>query len=74
MEQLIIRRYEFMEIMSITLTEMTDQEGIRYEVTVTTLNDDLEEDKLVHRFKTQSKGTAFSTFECKVNMLTGLIS
>ena len=74
MEQLILRRYDFIEIMSVILTEFTNHEDTRYEVTVITLNDDLEEDKLVYRFKTQSKGTAFSTFEHKVNMLTGLVS
>ena len=47
MEQLILRRYDFIEIMSVILTEFTNHEDTRYEVTVITLNNDLEEDKLV---------------------------
>lgn len=74
MEQLTLRRYDFMEVMSVILIEMTDDEGTKYTIKVTTLNDELEEDKVLHRFNTQSKGTAFSTFEHKVNMLNGLAS
>lgn len=70
----LLRNFNFKEAISVDLEEINDISGIRYEVNVYTLDDNHKVCNLVYEFETQSFGTALSTFEQKVSMVTGLLS
>lgn len=70
----LLRNFNFKEAISVDLEEINDTSGIRYEVNVYTLDDNHKVCNLVYEFETQSFGTALSTFEQKVSMVTGLLS
>lgn len=74
MEELTLRRFIFNEVMSVKLVEKSDATDTKWSIIVSTLDDEELDNNLVSEFTTTSKGTAFSTFEQKVNLLTGLVS
>jgi len=74
MEELTLRRYVYMEVMSVDLTKVSDRDGTHYEVTVNTLDDNQEEDKLVYEFKSLILQDVIEVFNTKVSLMSGLVS
>ena len=73
MEELTHRRFIFNEVISLNLIEKTNHKGTFFEVTIATLDDNQEEDKLVYEEEFPSKEGALIIFQNKYNCLLGLV-
>lgn len=73
MDKLTLKRFIFNEVMSLKLVEQTNTQTTTWVVSVTTLDNNENEDNLVFEEETAYKDTAETIFQNKYNCLLGLV-